>query len=273
MALAFRFDRSLASAAGIAALMTLGAGSVAARDVPYVPTPNSVVQRMLEMVEPKPEDVMYDLGSGDGRIVITAIREFGVQKATGIDIDPQRIEESVANAKTAGVADRATFKQADIFETDFSDADVITMYLLNSVNMRLRPRLLDELKPGTRLVSHQFSMQDWKADAEDTVDGRPIYYWVVPAKVEGAWRGENGFEADLKQQFQVVTGTVKVGGRDMTIESGRLKGEELAFAVRGERDGKPVEMRFKGRVSDPQTLEGELEGADGPVKVQATKSQ
>src|SRR3546814_396088 len=134
---------------------------------------------MLEMAAVKPDDVLYDLGSGDGRIVIAAIRDFGVERAVGIDIDPRRIDESNVNAMAAGVADRAEFKVADLFQTDFSDADVVTMYLLSRVNLKLRPRLLDELKPGTQLVSHQFTMDDWKPDAEATADGRSLYHWVV----------------------------------------------------------------------------------------------
>ena len=274
MTFPLRLDRaatSAVSAAALSALVALAPTGAAARDVPYVPTPEAAVQKMLEMVDAKPDDVLYDLGSGDGRIVIAAIRDFGVKQATGIDIDPQRIEESEANAKAAGVSDRATFLQADLFESDFSDADVVTMYLLSSVNRKLRPRLLDELKPGTRLVSHQFTMDDWKPDAEAVVSGRPLYHWVIPAKVEGAWRAEDGFQAKFAQRFQEVSGTVMAFGREAAIEQGKLQGEKLAFTARGNRDGQPVDLRFEGRVSQDGVIEGRLEGADGAKEVRATR--
>lgn len=152
-------------------------------DVIYVPTPPEVVEAMLDMAQVKDGDVLYDLGSGDGRIPIAAAKRAKIT-ATGIDIDPQRIAEANANAKAAGVADRVTFKRADLFASDFSDASVVTLYLLDTLNEKLRPKLLAELKPGTRIVSHAFRMGNWEPEAERDVNGRMVYFWRVPAKGE-----------------------------------------------------------------------------------------
>ncbi len=154
------------------------------RDVPYVPTPQNVVDEMLTLANVTKDDVVYDLGCGDGRLVITAVKKFGARRGFGVDIDPQRIEESNANAKAAGVTDRATFAVQDLFQTDFKDATVVTLYLLPEVNLRLRPKLLSDLKPGTRVVSHSFDMGDWKPEKTITVQpgGQRLYLWTIPAK-------------------------------------------------------------------------------------------
>ncbi len=153
------------------------------RDVPYVPTPQAVVDEMLRLANVTKNDVVYDLGCGDGRLVITAIQKFGAQRGVGVDIDPQRIKESNENAKNAGVTDRTTFVVQDLFQTDFKDATVVTLYLLPEVNMKLRPKLLRDLKPGTRVVSHAFDMGDWKPEKEVTVPGggQRIFLWTIPA--------------------------------------------------------------------------------------------
>ena len=150
-------------------------------DVIYVPTPQSVVEGMLRMANVTPGDIVYDLGSGDGRIPITAVQQFGAVRAIGIDIDPKRIQEANENAKNAGVTDRVKFLNQDLFTTDFSEATVITLYLLPSLNEKLRPQLL-ELKPGTRIVSHAFNMGDWTPEKTEQIDGRTIFFWTVPAK-------------------------------------------------------------------------------------------
>lgn len=150
-------------------------------DVVYLPTPQPVVEAMLEMAKVKKGDVLYDLGSGDGRIPITAARRFGI-RAVGIDIDPERIAEAEANARNAGVTRLVTFRRQDLFTTDFGEASVVTLYLLESLNAKLRPRLLAQLRPGTRIVSHAFSMGDWKPEKERTVDGSTIYLWTVPPR-------------------------------------------------------------------------------------------
>ncbi|MEX0270780.1 cyclopropane-fatty-acyl-phospholipid synthase family protein [Leptolyngbyaceae cyanobacterium UHCC 1019] len=150
-----------------------------APDVVYVPTPTPVVNEMLRLANVKSDDVVYDLGSGDGRIVITAAKDRGA-RGIGIDINPERIQEANENAQKAGVSDRVQFRQQDLFQTNFSDATVVTLYLLPELNVKLRPKLLRELKPGTRIVSHAFDMGDWKPDQVVEADGGTVYYWVVP---------------------------------------------------------------------------------------------
>ncbi|AFY50637.1 Putative RNA methylase family UPF0020 [Nostoc sp. PCC 7524] len=151
-------------------------------DVPYVPTPQPVVDAMLEVAKVNKDDVLYDLGSGDGRIVNTAAQKYGT-RGVGIDIDPERVQEANANAQKAGVTDRVKFIQQDLFNTDLSEATVVTLYLLPDINLKLRPKLFKELKPGTRVVSHAFDMGDWKPDKTLQVDGKTIYYWVIPEEI------------------------------------------------------------------------------------------
>ena len=151
------------------------------RDVPYVPTPQTVVDEMLKLAAVTKDDVVYDLGSGDGRIVITAAKKYGA-RGVGIDIDPVRVKEANANAAQAGVTDRVKFLEQNLFETDFKDATVVTLYLLPEINLRLRPKLWSDLKPGTRVVSHAFDMGDWKPDRTEQVEGKTIHYWVIPEK-------------------------------------------------------------------------------------------
>jgi precorrin-6B methylase 2 len=149
-------------------------------DVIFVPTPHPVVEQMLKLAKVGPNDVVYDLGCGDGRLVVAAVKQFGASRAVGIDIDPERIEESTRNVKEAGVADRVTIRQEDLFEADIHDASVVTLYLLHSLNMKLRPKLWKDLKPGTRIVSQTFDMGDWKPDQEIEVEGRRVFLWTVP---------------------------------------------------------------------------------------------
>jgi ribosomal protein L11 methylase PrmA len=150
-------------------------------DVIFVPTPQEVVEDMLRLADVKKGDVLYDLGSGDGRIAITAARKYGV-RATGIDIDPDRVREANENARKAGVTNLVQFRQEDLFKADFRDATVITLYLLPDLNVKLRPKLWNELKPGTRIVSHQFEMGTWKPEKKLESNGRTIYFWTVPPK-------------------------------------------------------------------------------------------
>jgi cyclopropane fatty-acyl-phospholipid synthase-like methyltransferase len=151
-------------------------------DVIFVPTPQEVVEAMLKMADVKAGDIVFDLGSGDGRIPITAVQKFGATRATGIDIDPQRIKEANENAKKAGVTEKVRFLNQDLFTSDFREATVVTLYLLDTLNEKLRPKLLAELKPGTRIVSHAFRMGDWQPEKTQQVDGRNIYFWTVPKK-------------------------------------------------------------------------------------------
>lgn len=156
-------------------------------DVPYVPTPQAVVDEMLRLAKVTKNDRLYDLGSGDGRIVITAAKQYGIS-GVGVDIDPTRVKEATENAKQAGVSDRVEFRQQDLFQTDFKDATVVTLYLLPQINLRLRPKLLSELRPGTRIVSHAFDMGNWKPEKVVQVNGRTIYLWTVPEKAPASIR-------------------------------------------------------------------------------------
>jgi ribosomal protein L11 methylase PrmA len=161
------------------------------KDVPYVPTPQNVVDEMLRLANVSKGDVVYDLGCGDGRLVVTAVKNFGAKRGVGVDIDPQRIAESNQNAKAAGVTGSVKFVVQDLFQTDFSEATVVTLYLLPDVNLKLRPKLLSELKPGTRVVSHAFSMGDWEPEKKVTVEpgGQTLYLWTIPAKGSPAATG------------------------------------------------------------------------------------
>ena len=203
-------------------------------DVIYVPTPTVVVEEMMRMAAIKPGEMVYDLGCGDGRIVIAAARDFGA-RGIGVDIDPLRIAESKENADKAGVSDRVQFQQADLFTMDFSDADVVMLYLLPALNVRLRPRLLDELRPGTRIVSHAFMMGDWQPDERAEVGDpeKSVFFWVIPAKVAGDWkvRLPDGKEGTLvlQQEYQMVSGTLQRDGRSTPLTNGKVKGTQLSF--------------------------------------------
>lgn len=233
-------------------------------DVPFVPTPQSVVKEMLQMAKAGPDDVLYDLGSGDGRIVIAAVRDFGVKRAVGIDLNPERVKEANDNARHADVTDKVEFLEANIFEHDFSEATVVTMYLLTQVNLKLRPRLLSELKPGTRIVSHQFNMGDWEPDETKTLSGRDIYFWVVPAKVEGKWQWSDGgdtYEVELRQHYQKLEGVLKVGGKEVPLRNARVNGEQVTFTA--EVDGKP--RSFEGKLKGEQLVIAGNGGEGGAV--------
>jgi SAM-dependent methyltransferase len=155
------------------------------RDAPYVPTPEEVVEAMLEVAKVGADDVLYDLGSGDGRIVIAAAKTYGT-RGVGVDIDPDRIKEANKNAREAGVSDKVKFLEQDLFKTDISEATVVTLYLLPEVNLKLRPKLLKELRPGTRVVSHSFDMGDWPPDKKVNIGSRTVYFWVIPPSAKGA---------------------------------------------------------------------------------------
>lgn len=250
--------------------------------VPYVPTPQIVVDRMLQIGKITPQDYLIDLGSGDGRIVITAAQKYGA-RGFGVDLNPVRIKESTENAAKAGVSDRATFYQRNLFETDFSQATVITMYLLPRVNLDLRPKIL-ELKPGTRIVSHDFSMDDWRADESVNLEVQDkygagggsgtstIYFWIVPAKVTGPWQWQStvagkplAYEMVLEQNFQVIGGSVRVGGRSVKLEEAKLRGDQISGSFTAEVNGSPLRHDFTGRVSG-----GSIEGS---VKLTGNRMQ
>ena len=241
-------------------------------DVPYVPTPQNVVNRMLQMAETDANDIVYDLGSGDGRIVVTAARDFKVKKSIGVEIDPVRIAE--ANAKAAGVTDRVKFLQTDLFKFDFSEASVLTLYLLPDINMLLRPIILDNLRPGTHVVSHSFTMGDWEADKQEIVEGEALYLWFVPAKIAGSWEwkiGADNYRVDLVQKHQVITGTLHGPGGDSALVNTALKGEELKFAASVPRRGVPILMHFSGK-ADKTGLTGTVDFA-GAQQTQVTATR
>lgn len=217
----------------------LTAGAVHAQqeprlDVIYVPTPQQVVDRMLQLADVKKGDYMIDFGCGDGRMVVTAAK-LGA-RGYGVDINPQRIKEANENAKAAGVTDRAEFKIANLFEEDLSKADVMAMYLLTDINLRLRPKILDTMRPGSRIVSHAFDMGDWKPEAHENVDGRNVYFWIVPAKVEGKWQVDGGKKMTLNidQKYQFFTGKAEIDGKSVDITDGKLKGSDMSFSVNGQ---------------------------------------
>src|SRR6266478_597784 len=217
----------------------------AGKDVIWVPTPDEVVERMLTMAQVGPNDFHMDLGSGDGKIVIAAAKRGA--KALGIEYNPDMVKVAQDNAQKAGVADKASFRKADIFQTDFSQATVITLYLLPALNMKLRPSILS-MRPGTRVVSHSFTTEDWEADEISTMDGRRAYFWVVPANVMGTWTLDAGgqkTELALEQTFQKVNGTVTLGSVHGGLREARLRGAQIAFAY---VDDKGVRRDFTGQV-------------------------
>lgn len=235
--------RSSTTRACLGALLTAGAlafapaaalraqdGPPRPLDVPYVPTPQAVVDTMLKVAKVSRRDFLIDLGSGDGRIPVTAATRFGT-RGFGVDLNPVRVREAKANVEKNKVGRLVDIVQGDLFETDISKATVISMYLLPTVNMKLRPYVLN-LKPGTRIVSHDFDMGDWKPDKLEKLDYKTVYYWVVPAKIAGNYQfkaGREGFELKLEQKFQEVTGVAKIGGKDVPIANGKLVGANISF--------------------------------------------
>jgi hypothetical protein len=216
-------------------------------DVHFVPTPMDAVDAMLRMADLKKGEFLIDLGSGDGRIPIHAVKKYGA-KALGVDLDPRRLKEASDNARKEGVQDEVTFRLQNLFETDLGKADVISMYLLSSINMNLRPKLL-QLRPGVRIVSHAFTMGDWQPDQQENIDGRNVYMWKVPARVEGRWQmevGEKKFPLEIKQQFQRFDGKAESEGGVGPLRDGRLQGSVVSFTL--EIDGKP--RKFTGEVNE-----------------------
>ncbi|HZH85205.1 MAG TPA: class I SAM-dependent methyltransferase [Phototrophicaceae bacterium] len=228
------------------------------KDVIWVPTPQALVDKMLDMAKVTPKDYVIDLGSGDGRTVITAAKRGA--KALGIEYNPDMVELSKRNAAKEGVSDKASFVKADLFESDFSQAQVITMFLLSSINLKLRPKILD-LKPGTRIVSNTFDMADWKPDENATLPGCnswcTAHLWIVPAKVDGTWISPQG-ELTFKQTFQTVSGTLK-SANAVTPFEGKLNGDQLSFTAGN--------VAYTGRVNG-----NSIEGTAGGTKWNATRA-
>lgn len=236
-------------------------------DVPYVPTPASVVMEMLKVGNVTASDVVYDLGSGDGRLVITAVQRFGAKRGVGVEINPGLVTKSNENAQKVGVSDRVQFFQQDLFKTDFREASVVTLYLLPKINLELRPKLLSELKPGTRVVSHAFGMGDWRPDrtvlVQDGSRPRTIYFWVIPARVAGTWQGsavnpsgqQQAYRVQVDQTFQTARVTVDLGGQTISIPRVLVQGDRISFEQSQTVNGQEANIRFTGQVN-ADTLKG-----------------
>jgi len=241
------------------------------KDVIWVPTPQALVEKMLDMAKLTSRDTHFDLGSGDGRTVIAAAKR-GAQ-AVGVEFNPDMAALSERNAAKEGVSARARFINGDIFQTDFSQATVVTLYLLPSLNLKLRPTLLS-MKPGTRVVSHAFTMDEWQPDQTETVEGRTAYLWIVPAPVNGTWRwngsgnGPKAYEVALRQQFQKVDGAARLDGVLGQLRDVKLRGDQISFTV---LDADGVRRDFSGRVSGT-AMQGVVKQAGGDAKWSATRA-
>ena len=217
-------------------------------DAPYVATDYQVVDAMLAMAEVRPDDFVVDLGSGDGRILIAAAKSHGA-RGLGVDIDPARVREATQNARAAGVAHRVEFRRQDLFRTPLGEADVVTLYLTPEVNRRLRPRLLSQMRPGTKVVSHDFDMGAWEADQRQRIGTATIYLWTIPARVAGRWTvtvGGRSMPMELEQQYQDVTGRIAAGGEPVRIEQGRVAGPNIRFVAELPGGRRAFEGRVEG---------------------------
>lgn len=236
----------------------------AGKDVIWVPTAQALVDKMLDMAKVTPADYVVDLGSGDGRTVITAAKRGAT--ALGIEYNPDMVALSKANAEKAGVSDKAKFIQGDIFETDFSKATVVTMFLLSTLNLKLRPTILN-MKPGTRVVSNTFDMGEWTPDETATISDSctshcRAHFWIVPAKAEGTWKMGEG-ELVLKQNFQMLSGSLKNGNVSAIVINGKMTGDQITFTAGN--------TQYTGKVNG-NIIEGTAKTGDKETKWQATRS-
>ncbi len=256
-------------------------------DVPYLPTPANVVEVMLQLADVSARDFVIDLGSGDGRIPIAAARQRGA-RGLGIEIDASLVRDARRAAEREGVSRLVEFREENLYLTDFSRATVMTLYLFPRLMMDLRPRFIKELRPGSRIVSHDFDMADWQPDGRVTVPvpgksyGPPrseVYLWVVPANAAGAWRWRSGEDAGtvdveliLSQVFQKLEGKPLVGGRPARFEDGKMRGEEIRFILAAEMDGRTLRQEFRGRLSG-DTIKGKVSTAGREADWNATRSR
>jgi SAM-dependent methyltransferase len=264
---------------GIASLL-FGA-SAARAQVPFVPTPPEVVQRMLGIAKVSADDYVIDLGSGDGRVVREAARSFGA-RGFGVEHDPELVSRSAELARREGVSDRVAFMTQDLFQADISAATVVTMYLLPAINLKLRPRLLKELRPGTRVVSHDFDMAEWTPDATEKLYAKEkygatggdsvVYLWYVPADIAGRWTWRlelagqtQDYELTAAQRFQKVDAALEVDGQARPVEDVRLQGDRLSFTVLSEVKGSTVRQIYSGRASG--------DGIEGSVTLSGPRLQ
>jgi SAM-dependent methyltransferase len=217
--------------------------------IPFVPTPEFIVDRMLAMADVGKDDLLLDLGSGDGRIVIKAAQTYGA-RARGVEIDPQLVEKSKENAREQGVSALTEFVAQDMFVAPIADASVLSLYVLTASNLELRPRILNEMKPGSRVVSHQFSMGAWIADKHETYGDIHIYMWYVPARVAGTWRFDDGKRTHtltIEQRYQDISGTLQMGDRTLPLRLTKLRGDEIDFSVEINDERA---MIFRGKISE-----------------------
>jgi hypothetical protein len=261
------FSRSVVAATLLAAGAALAAAPEPLLDIPtpYLPSTTVAVDEMLRLGAVGPADVVVDLGSGDGRIPISAARDYGA-RGLGIELDAKLVEESQANARQAGVADRVEFRQGDALAADIREATVVTLYLLPVLVEKLKPRLLAQLKPGTRIVAHDYGFSDWKPDRRVIISKTYMLY-VVPARVAGRWRlsvslpgGEREFEFELAQQYQEIHGGARVAGGYLPAYDARLEGERIAFVLVDDA----VSHRFEGKVQGTLLMEGTVRSGPGP---------
>jgi SAM-dependent methyltransferase len=273
--------------AGAAAALVFWAGGGAAAtvqpDVPYVPTPPAVVDAMLKLAAVRDRDYVIDLGSGDGRILIAAAKRHGA-RGYGVEIDGDLVSAARAEAQRQGVGGRVEFREENLYITDFSRASVMTLYLYPKLLMDLRPRFIADLKPGSRIVSHDFDMDDWQPDARVTVPvpGKPygppqseVFLWVVPANAAGAWRWRSDtgeVDLELTQAFQMLEGRGRVGRQEARLEQGRMRGEEIRFILTSPVDGRAVRQEYSGRVSG-DTIEGKMKTGGREAGWMATRTR
>ena len=266
----FRRRELLLGGLGFLAVRSVSAQEEEKPAVPYVPTPQVTVDEMLRLAGVGPEDFVIDLGSGDGRIVVTAAKKFGA-RGLGVDIDWRLVAQAEENARQAGVADRAKFVEQDLFLTDLGQASVITTYLLPFVMLKLRPRLL-ELKPGTRIVSHDFDFGDWRPERKTSIR-KNVFLWIVPARVAGRWRArldlppiERLLELDVKQRYQEVSAHARLNGVPAPVWDMAIAGDRLSFVVVDSTDrDDEASLYFEGRVAG-DVIEGELTRGVGSAR-------
>jgi SAM-dependent methyltransferase len=237
-------------------------------DVPYEPTTYEIAEEMIRMADVQRDDLVYDLGCGDGRIVIMAVKEKGA-RGVGVDLDPKRIRESIANARAAGIGGRVRFFRQDLFRTDIRAATVVMLYLWPEVNLRLRPRLFAQLKPGTRIVSHSHKMGDWQPDQVSEASNHNLYAWTIPANVTGVWTWlmslggvERRVVLRFNQHFQEINGSVAIDGSVSSIAGPSIKGDRIRLIAEPEVGGSRMTMTFDGRV-DGDTIHGTILGSGG----------
>jgi phospholipid N-methyltransferase len=231
----------------------------AGKDVIWVPTPDETIAAMLDMAKVTSNDYVIDLGSGDGRIVIAAAKRGA--RALGIEYNLDMVELSRSNAQKEGVTAKATFEHGDIFERDFSQATVLTMYLLPDLNMKLRPKIL-EMKPGTRVVTNSFTMDDWEPDQTTSAGDRSVYFWIVPAKVAGTWAwssASGSAELALKQSFQKIEGSLKINGKELPLKNVKLEGANISFSA-----GDSTVQQFQGAVNG-NSIQGTIKAGNSPA--------